>query len=175
MSLKFAILGLLDEEPHYGYEIKQKFEQMMGSLWPISYGQLYPTLRKLAEEKLVTMQTVQGKKAVEKNVYSITNSGRERFLRWLGKKDKKDQLSIKDEFTLSLFFLHRLEKQQAVELLRLKAEDVKNRERTYSEEMRSHGPIYKKLLTRKMLLYIQAEQAWLQEVMVEINIDCPEA
>src|SRR6056297_2748698 len=124
MSLKYAILGLLDQEPHYGYEIKQKFEHMMGNLWPVSYGQLYPTLRKLQEENLVTMKTVQGKKAVEKNVYSITPGGSASFTKWLEKRDKKDQLSVKDEFSLSLFFLSRLGTTDVRELLQAKEREI---------------------------------------------------
>ena len=49
MSLKFALLGLLAESPKYGYEIKRRFEGALGNVWSVSYGQLYPTLRRLAE------------------------------------------------------------------------------------------------------------------------------
>ena len=30
MSLKFGILGLLTEEPLHGYQVKQRFEAMLG-------------------------------------------------------------------------------------------------------------------------------------------------
>lgn len=172
MSLKYAILGLLDQEPHYGYEIKQKFEHMMGSLWPVSYGQLYPTLRKLSEQNFVTMKTVQGKKAVEKNVYSITKEGSAFFLSWLKKQRKKDQISIKDEFTLGLFFIDRLQKEETEALLRNKLADIEEKERFYLEENKKYGadtPIYKKLLSQKMLLHIEAEKKWLQEVLTELS------
>src|SRR6056297_84474 len=170
MSLKYAILGLLDQEPHYGYEIKQKFEHMMGNLWPVSYGQLYPTLRKLQEEKLVTMKTVQGKKAVEKNVYSITPGGSETFIKWLQKRNKKDQLSVKDEFSLSLFFISRLETADVKELLQMKKREIQSLHKEYLAEFNnygSHTPEYKRALTRKMILHIEAEQKWLEEIMRE--------
>jgi len=168
MSLKYAILGLLDREPHYGYAIKQKFEHMMGKLWPVSYGQLYPTLRKLQEEKLVTMKTVQGKKAVEKNVYSITENGSRYFMEWLRKQNKKEQISIKDEFTLSLFFLGRLGVTEVKELLYAKAREFHSLHEKYSEEYDHYGqntPDYRRAMTRKMILHIEAEQQWLEEVI----------
>ncbi len=168
MSLKYAILGLLDQEPHYGYEIKQKFEQMMGDLWPVSYGQLYPTLRKLAEDDLVTMKTVQGKKAVEKNVYSITELGSRFFKDWLTDKRKKIQISIKDEFTLSLFFLDQIDPIDAEDILRAKLDELREKHHHYSEEYQRYTdktPQYKRALTRKMLLHLEAEQRWLEELL----------
>ena len=168
MSLKYAILGLLDQEPHYGYEIKQKFEHMMGALWPVSYGQLYPTLRKLAEDNLVTMKTVQGKKAVEKNVYSITDEGSALFKKWLHNDNKKVQISIKDEFTLSLFFLDQIDAFDAESILTTKLNELREKHRKYSDEYdryTEHTPQYKKALTRKMLLHLEAEQKWIEELL----------
>jgi PadR family transcriptional regulator AphA len=173
MSLKYAILGLLDLEPHYGYAIKQKFEHMMGDLWPVSYGQLYPTLRKLQEDKLVTMKTVQGKKAVDKNVYSITDKGNQVFAAWLRDQKKKEQISIKDEFSLSLFFLDRLEKTETKELLYAKVRELDALHKKYTELYEQYGekaPVYKKALTRKMILHIEAEKLWLEEVIENMNL-----
>jgi DNA-binding PadR family transcriptional regulator len=172
MSLKYAILGLLEEQPYYGYEIKQKFEQMMGDLWPVSYGQLYPTLRKLAKEELVTMETVQGKKAVEKNVYSITPNGRKTFLEWLQKRRKKVQHSIKDEFTLSFFFLDRLSQSHIDTFLRAHLDETAKRVHSYTAEfnrLSSSTPFYKKVLMRKMLYHLEAEQKWLQSVLEDYD------
>ena len=61
MSLKFALLGLLAENPKYGYEIKRQFEGALGNVWSVSYGQLYPTLRWLSELGWVTKKTEPGK------------------------------------------------------------------------------------------------------------------
>jgi PadR family transcriptional regulator AphA len=63
MSLKYALLGLLAERPKYGYEIKRGFEGALGNVWSMSYGQLYPTLRRLSELNWVTKKTEPGKKA----------------------------------------------------------------------------------------------------------------
>ena len=85
MSLKYALLGLLSEKPKYGYEIKQQFEGALGNVWSVSYGQLYPTLRRLSEVGWVTKKTAPGKKAAEKNIYSITEKGKKRLDDWRGK------------------------------------------------------------------------------------------
>lgn len=145
----------------------------MGKLWPVSYGQLYPTLRKLQEDKLVTMKTVQGKKAVEKNVYSITEKGSKTFFDWLKSQKKKEQISIKDEFTLSLFFLERLEKTETKELLYAKIREMDARHQEYLDlykHYNDHTPEYRKALTRKMILHIEAEKKWLEEVIDTFSV-----
>ena len=48
--LELAILGLLKEQPLHGYELKKRLSDTLGSLWGISYGSLYPALRRLERE-----------------------------------------------------------------------------------------------------------------------------
>ncbi|MDQ6853737.1 MAG: PadR family transcriptional regulator [Actinomycetota bacterium] len=45
--LELAILGLLKEEPLHGYELKKRLGEALGFLWGVSYGSLYPALRRL--------------------------------------------------------------------------------------------------------------------------------
>ena len=107
MSLKFALLGLLAESPKYGYEIKRRFEGALGNVWSVSYGQLYPTLRRLSEQGWVTKKTEPGKKAAEKNIYSITEKGRKKLDEWL-LKPLRSTYRVKDEFTLRFLFFNKL-------------------------------------------------------------------
>jgi DNA-binding PadR family transcriptional regulator len=48
--LELAILGLLKEQPLHGYELKKRLGDTLGSLWGISYGSLYPALRRLERD-----------------------------------------------------------------------------------------------------------------------------
>ena len=45
--LELAILGLLKEQPLHGYELKKRLCETLGFLWGVSYGSLYPALRRL--------------------------------------------------------------------------------------------------------------------------------
>jgi DNA-binding PadR family transcriptional regulator len=59
--LELAILGLLKEQPLHGYELKKRLGEMLGSLWGISYGSLYPALRRLEHDgaiEIVAPETV---------------------------------------------------------------------------------------------------------------------
>ena len=45
--LELAVLGLLSEQPRHGYELKKRLSETLGPLWGISFGSLYPALRRL--------------------------------------------------------------------------------------------------------------------------------
>ena len=53
MSLRFGILGLLAEEPLHGYEVKARFEAMLGHTWEVNIGQVYSTMQRLERDGLV--------------------------------------------------------------------------------------------------------------------------
>lgn len=46
--LELAILGLLKEQDLHGYELKKRLSETLGSLSSVSFGSLYPALRRLA-------------------------------------------------------------------------------------------------------------------------------
>jgi DNA-binding PadR family transcriptional regulator len=48
--LEIAVLGLLKEQPLHGYELKKRLSDTLGFLWGVSYGSLYPALRRLERE-----------------------------------------------------------------------------------------------------------------------------
>ena len=48
--LELAVLGLLKEQPLHGYELKKRLGETLGFLWGVSYGSLYPALRRLEKE-----------------------------------------------------------------------------------------------------------------------------
>ena len=47
MSVKHALLSLLEQEPMYGYQLRQEFETRTGGTWPLNVGQVYTTLTRL--------------------------------------------------------------------------------------------------------------------------------
>ena len=41
------MLGLLADQPRHGYELKKRLSETLGPLWGISFGSLYPALKRL--------------------------------------------------------------------------------------------------------------------------------
>ena len=99
---RYAILGMLSIEPMSGYDIKKEVETSISNFWTESYGQIYPVLKNLIAEKLVTKSVEREAGKPDRHVYSLTARGRQELRRWLraGFAPKIQR----DEFLLKLFF-----------------------------------------------------------------------
>ncbi len=53
--IELAVLGLLKEQPLHGYEIKKRLGETLGALWGVSYGSLYPALRRLERAEAIAV------------------------------------------------------------------------------------------------------------------------
>jgi DNA-binding PadR family transcriptional regulator len=97
----YLILGVLSFHPHQtGYHIRKTVEGGIRYFWGESYGQLYPTLKRLAAEGLIEPSGVEGPKRAQ--AYSITDAGRACLQEWLAVPFREDP--PRDEFLLKLFF-----------------------------------------------------------------------
>ena len=77
MVVEIFALSILRARPVHGYELKRRVQRP--SLASLSNNSLYPMLRRFENEGLVTktIETQEGKPA--RNVYAITDAGRERL------------------------------------------------------------------------------------------------
>jgi DNA-binding PadR family transcriptional regulator len=98
----YVVLGILAIEPgQSGYEIRKTIEGTVGFFWGESYGQLYPTLKKLTADVLITARKP---KSGTRQEYSIAPAGRAALAQWLALPYRDDP--PRDEFLLKLFFGH---------------------------------------------------------------------
>ncbi len=116
MSVKYAMLGLLHYRDMHGYRIKQHMEQHFGNLWSINYGQIYPNLKKMEEEGLVTKKEVVRSGAPTRKLYSITPAGREAFAEWL-LSDPHGTMLLRDPFLLRFVFFGFGTRERALQLV----------------------------------------------------------
>jgi len=83
--LEMAVLGLLNESPMHGYEIRKRLSSLLGGFRAFSYGSLYPTLRRLSEAGWITEEepleapAVGARSRRGKRVYRLTADGKEHF------------------------------------------------------------------------------------------------
>jgi PadR family transcriptional regulator AphA len=167
MSLKYALLGLLAENPKYGYEIKQEFEGALGNVWSVSYGQLYPTLRRLSEMQWVTKETAPGKKAAEKNIYSITAKGRKKLDEWL-LRPLRSSYKVKDEFTLKFMFFDKLPRDKVLDYLKQQQKKTVMQKESFQRTLvsiKEELSFFLQAIIRKGIIHLEAENQWLEEVV----------
>jgi DNA-binding PadR family transcriptional regulator len=80
MSLRHAILGLLELAPATGYELTQRFDVSLSTAWHARHSQIYPELAKLESEGLAE---VVGEGPRNSRTWAVTDAGRAELHRWL--------------------------------------------------------------------------------------------
>ncbi len=90
---KYVVLGMLARMPQTGYTIKKWIEKEYSHFWQESYGQIYPTLKKLVAEGLAVSsyntETGNGRGQI---VYSITDDGKKELSDWLREEPEIEKL-----------------------------------------------------------------------------------
>ncbi len=83
MSLRYALLGVLEARPMTGYELAQFFDGSTAWVWSAPHSNIYPALRKMEGEGLLEAETdIKGEK-LERTTYRITDAGRAALREWV--------------------------------------------------------------------------------------------
>ena len=86
-----------------GYDLRKTIKQSIGNFWQEGYGQIYPTLKDLTAQGLVTLELQPQTGKPNRRVYTLTEKGLSELKRWLG--EPVTELSpTRNELLLKLFF-----------------------------------------------------------------------
>jgi PadR family transcriptional regulator, regulatory protein AphA len=171
---QYALLGALSVQPMSGYEIKKMLAESTNYFWRESNGQIYPTLKKLAKDKFVTIekQTIGAK---IKKIYTLTKTGQQKLCEWL--RQDFEYYPPRHELLLKLFYgqnvapqvsLHHIQKhlQKCEYLLNIYNGIEKKLTLLVKQGKR---PVYFLLTVKSGVSAVKAEIAWCKESISLIN------
>ena len=81
--LKHGILGLLNYGEMTGYEIMEVFRDSLQFFWTANTSQIYRELQTLKRKGFVTDRRVEQQSKPDKNIFTITDAGKEELKIWL--------------------------------------------------------------------------------------------
>jgi DNA-binding PadR family transcriptional regulator len=90
MSISKTFLGLLEDGPSHGYDLKREYDTRFGLDRPVAYGQVYATLSRLLKHGLVTVEAIEPGDGPERKRYAITADGVADVERWLAEPEKPE-------------------------------------------------------------------------------------
>lgn len=159
MSVKHALLALLEDGPRYGYELKSGFESRTGTTWPLNVGQVYTTLSRLERDGLVQRD---GDNANGQALYRRTAAGTRELTDWWDipvdrEIPARDELAIKIALAVgspSVDARGVLQKQRTATVRALQAH-------TRKKNSLSTGDTAVALLLDALIFAAEAEVAWL--------------
>ena len=182
--LELAVLGLLKERTMHGYELRKQLGTMLGPFWQVSWGSLYPALRRLtkigalekvAEPKPRRTTRSAGTKAVKsaapagrrKTVYRITTVGEELFSAML----EETTTSVDAEhFTLKLAFFRYLAPEARLTLLERRRAYLTEKLAQFKANLRDLGEridSYTLSLQNHSMASTERDIKWIEELITE--------
>jgi DNA-binding PadR family transcriptional regulator len=159
VSVPFALLGLIEVRPRYGYELKQAYERLFADTRPIRVGQLYATLQRLARDGTIVLDGEEpGDAGPDRKRFAITPEGRRELDAWLGAPEPPETFLQTTLFTKVV--LAQLSARPAIELLDAQRARHLERMRELSRLKRS-GSAIDALLADHALLHLEADIKWI--------------
>jgi DNA-binding PadR family transcriptional regulator len=110
-----------------GYELKKKFSISFSFFSGLSYGSIYPALKKMEREGLIHMKREIRTGSPNRNVYTITDAGRETFVETL--RAPFALVQPKNAFLARLFFFGYLPPEERLSASRNHLENVRQVQR----------------------------------------------
>jgi DNA-binding PadR family transcriptional regulator len=172
VSIRAALLQLLDEGERHGYQLKVDFEARTGGIWPLNVGQVYTTLERLARDGCVT--ETDGGDATQRT-FRVTEDGRRELKQWLA-TSPVDSGPPRDELIMKVLVaigrggadaLAVIDEQRSALLLALQMGRRRQRARTRDDataERLAHDAV----LTR-----LEADVTWLDRCEEAVRVTMP--
>lgn len=159
MNAQYALLGILNERPNYGYELKKMYDKLFGQDKAILAGQVYSTLSRLKRDKTIEEVTNNEESGGPERVkYAITTQGEQALRTWL---ETPEAPSPQLQATLYMkTVLAIMENGDAAPYLDNQRHAHIERMRDLTRQRRE-APLASKLLIDNAIFHIEADLRWI--------------
>jgi len=171
VSIEHSILAVLSFWPSTGYDIKAEFEHKAAGLyWGMSYGSIYPKLKKLEEEGFIypVEQEEEGRK---KKLYELTPKGWKEFENWL--QSPPAYPVVKDELLMKMSTWHEdIDSSVLISHLQKRRDttnDLLEFVKGWSTNGLSYVSDYGMLAIRYAEIRLEADLKWIEESIIALE------
>ena len=172
-TLELAVLGLLHENPLHGYELRKQLTLVLGWGRVLSYGSLYPALKKLSKAGLIVEDVLPpaGAGAAapvsrrQRITYRLTPAGDERFAALMS--DAGPSTWEDDNFDVRFAFFGRTDRDIRLRILEGRRARLEERLSQVRADLdRSQGrDTYARELKRHGVESVERELVWLADLI----------
>jgi DNA-binding PadR family transcriptional regulator len=166
--VRYALLGLLKEQADYGYRLKLRFDERVGTAWHLNIGQVYQTLRALQRSKLITevAGTSDGQHPARR-MFELTAKGQRVLDRWLQRPPVRLR-PVRDEMLIRLLVVEPDRRRELLSRLEEQEQHYKRHmARLVLQHRRSGGAeepdnLVRTLSVEAAILHTEAHLKWLE-------------
>jgi DNA-binding PadR family transcriptional regulator len=157
VALHHSVLALLADGPSHGYEVRARFDALVGDAWgPVNIGQVYQVLDRLSRDGLVTGDHVPQQGRPDRTVYRLTEAGRAELESWVTTASVPRR-GYRDEFFLKLLAVSARGVSESLALIGRQRAALTSQIRSLSEARRSEPDAMLQLLLAAALHHAAAD------------------
>lgn len=159
MDKSQTLLGLLQVQPSYGYDLKQSYDSHFGVRKPIAFGQVYSILARMVRDGLIDALGEEAGSGPDRKRYAITDQGRSHLRTWIFTPDTPSVTLQSDLFAKTVIAL--LVDEDAESLLDVQRTEHIARMRTLTRE-KQRASFAEALTIDLALFHIEADLRWIE-------------
>ena len=179
MSLPHGLLGLLMAQDSTGYDLSKMFQDSLNFFWNAQVSQIYRELKRMQESGWVVSSSIIQEGRPNKRLYSITETGKTEFRRWLYEFKFNDE-NVHSAFLLRLFFSSESDPDKTIKLLREFMESYQNdlqHMKAISESIDiytqndsdTQHKIYRDMTVKLGIVQAEAALNWCRECIIQLE------
>ena len=162
---RYAVLGILSMQPSSGYEIKKIMEQSTDHFWREGDSSIYPILKQLLEEGMVTCEVGNAESDKPKKIYALTKDGQGELQDWL--IEEPLFYPNRNELLLKVFFGKNIDPKITIthiENFRRRVKTILDKYRAAAKNM-TDKDLYPSLTLNAGIIYSEASIKWCDEAL----------
>ena len=173
LTTELALLGFLNEEPMYGYEIHQRMSDPcgLGQVWQLKQSQLYALMGKLEEEGFLSAELQVQETRPARKVFHLTPNGALVFKEWLHSPVKHSR-EMRLDFLVKLYFIQKEADGSLGDLIQKQLEVCQDwlRYQYDHSTVDQNPPVYEWYVRQFRTKQILAFQDWLEQCQQTLPI-----
>jgi DNA-binding PadR family transcriptional regulator len=166
MERRLLLLGLLQDQELYGYQMNEMIDTHVGTSLHLPKPTAYRILHKLTEEGLVTFRQEKEGNRPTRRVYAITPKGKREFLESL-KWSLSEYIPSEQVSAIGLAFLDRLPQEESISALETRIEKIEEILQPILDQQTKDDNF--QLINENQILHLSAELEWLKELIKDLK------
>ncbi len=176
MSIEYAILGLLVQEPMSGYDLKKIISRSNTFYWSGNNNQIYNELISLHKDGFLSQEIIFQENKPPRKIYAVTGSGKEKLVGWLRLKPQPPER--KHPFLIQLAWANLLSEPEVDEMLAGYEEEISTRlvmaqrqeDLTMANQiLTSRQSFFWEHIQKNWIGFYRTELEWIQSLRAELG------
>ncbi|WP_028611719.1 PadR family transcriptional regulator [Paenibacillus harenae] len=165
MYIELLILLQIEKAPKHGYEIKKEIQKDLGYMMDVNHNLLYPTLRRFAEEGIITKKLNQQEGKLNQYVYEITEEGKRKIANLINEfteKDAKHQI----DFMIRVFLFDHISQDNRLRILNMRKIDLEGLLADIEKRQENDAnDLYRQEVIQYSITQVRGELIWIDELI----------